>query len=370
MTDINYPIKFTGTFKSYFKLWCENSLLLLISFGLLLPWTLLRKKRYYYQHTQLADSSFSFTAKPKSMFIGIFSAIILWYSIFFAFELIPADNELQRFIMGVFPNILLVPIIAFFVNQALLFRRFHSTFRGIRFGFKKNYQEAFVCCAGLFIFSPLTAFLAYPYFKWRFAKFIYNRTYFGGVRCRFTGDLKTLYAIYLKCYGLILCSILTFIPVSLGVTMFDRQALHQNQVNNYVYHGWELWFYDLWSAHQAVFFNACLVGIVFLFFITIPYLKVQSTNWTWNALQIGNLQVYSHASTRKLIQLSLVNFLMVLFSLGLLAPLAKIRTQRFWTENKSFSGDLNNLLIQAQNYQDTNAMGDTLSDLSGLDMGI
>ncbi len=369
MADIDYSVKFTGTFKSYFKLWSENGLLLLISFGLLLPWTLLRKKRYFYQHTQLADSNFSFTAKPKSMFIGIFSAIILWNLLQYAFKLIPADNAFQSAIMGfVFFNILLVPIIAFFVNQAFLFRRFHSTFRGIRFGFKKNYQEAFVCCAGLFIFSPLTAFLAYPYFKWRFAKFIYNRTDFGGIRCRFVGDLKSLYAIYLKSYGLILCSILTFIPAALFV--YAGSELSPEEVQTGQDSGRYYSFFMLLMPYENIIFFAGFIGMVLLFFISLPYLKVQITNWTWNALQMGSLQAHSFASTQRFIRLSLVNFLMVLFSCGLLAPLAKIRTQRFWTENKSFSGNLDNLLIQAQHYQDTHAMGDTLSDLSGLDMGI
>lgn len=369
MTDIYSSLKFTGNFKSYFKLWCENGLLLLISLGLLLPWTLLRKKRYFYQHTQLAGSSFSFTAKPKSMFIGIFSAIIFWNLLLHAFELIPADNVLQRAIMGfVFFNILLVPIIAFFVNQALLFRRFHSTFRGIRLGFKKNYHEAFVCCAGLFIFSPLTAFLAYPYFKWRFTKFIYNRTDFGGVRCRFTGDLKALYGIYLRSGWLVLRVAVPIIIV--GMFIYFQSQLAQNEI---LFERIMLWIYFLFTEWRYIAFAVSIVffiGILLLFFIPLLYLKVQITNWTWNALQIGSLQAYSHASTRKLIRLSCVNFLMVFFSLGLLVPLAKIRTQQFWTENKSFSGDLDNLIIKAQQHQDTHAMGDSLSDLSAIDMGV
>jgi uncharacterized membrane protein YjgN (DUF898 family) len=112
MTDIDYSIKFTGNFKSYFKLWCENGLLLLISLGLLLPWTLLRKKRYFYQHTQLADSSFSFTAKTKSMFIGVFAAMIFLFSLQFSqqhiYELLPEDNWALSFFIGfIFFNILL-----------------------------------------------------------------------------------------------------------------------------------------------------------------------------------------------------------------------------------------------------------------------
>jgi uncharacterized membrane protein YjgN (DUF898 family) len=212
-------------------------------------------------------------------------------------------------------------------------------------------------------------FAAYPYFKWRFAKFIYNRSDFGGLRFRFTGDLKTLYAIYLKCYGLIIVSAILILPV-------------------FLMYFWIIWFGDsdpdktqpFWMTQFETYFLphfsgapsaiSSFAGIVLLFFITLPYLKVQTTNWTWNALKIGDLRAYSFASTRRLIGLSSVNFFMVIFSLGLLAPLAKIRTQQFWTENKSFAGDLNGLLIKAQQHQDTHAMGDALSDLSGIDMGV
>jgi hypothetical protein len=354
------PITFTGNFKSYLKLWGENSLLLLISFGLLLPWTMLRKKRYFYQHTQLADTSFSFTAKPKSMFIGVWAALIIWFVLQAGFELIPQDKGWQEIVMPfVFFNIIMVPILAFFVNQALKFRRFYSTFRGINFAFKKDYVEAFICVAGIFIFSPLTLFLAYPYFKWRFFSFIYNRTSFGGIRCKFSGKLRDLYTIYMRNFMILIFPIIiAFTLPLLALLEIEYELIKTENL------------FALIKYYGVLVISCTLLGFLALFFITLPYLKVQVTNWTWNSLSIGSIKMHSNAAPWRLIRLSIGNFFMIIFSLGLLSPLAKIRTQQFWTETKSFSGDLESLLIKAQNFQDTHALGDNMADFSGIDLGL
>ena len=59
-----YPFTFTGTAGSYFRIWIVNLFLSLITLGIYSAWAKVRKKRYLYGHTWVADANFEYHGQP------------------------------------------------------------------------------------------------------------------------------------------------------------------------------------------------------------------------------------------------------------------------------------------------------------------
>src|SRR4030095_6066807 len=51
-------LAFTGLAGDYFRIWIGSLLLTLVTVGLWSPWAKVRKRRYFYGHTWLADANF------------------------------------------------------------------------------------------------------------------------------------------------------------------------------------------------------------------------------------------------------------------------------------------------------------------------
>lgn len=350
-------LRFTGDFKSFFRLWCENNIIILLSIGILFPWTILRVRRYWYQHTCLQDSSFAFTAKPARMFVGIWVGVGLWVGLNALFELIPTEDSLKHILLFTFLfNILTLPVLAFFTNQALSFRRYHSNYRGLRFFFAKDFREAVICMAGFFLLSPLSLFIAYPYFKWRFAQFRFGRTAAGQTPCEFSADLKSFYHIYWHHFVYYLFPFLVILSL-LGIA-----ALLEDHHAVFTLFGYKTTFLALFT----------LSGLALMYYLIcgLTQLDVQTINLIWNHLKLGPLSSSSHASLKRLIMIRATNFFIVSLSFGLLSPLAKVRTQRFWIDSKSITGDLESFIATLQDQDEAQAVGEGVSEAIGLDLGI
>ena len=55
---------FTGDAGEYFRIWIVNLFLSIVTFGIYSPWAKVRKKRYFYGHTWVADSNFEYHGNP------------------------------------------------------------------------------------------------------------------------------------------------------------------------------------------------------------------------------------------------------------------------------------------------------------------
>ena len=64
------PVRFTGNTGEYFRIWIVNIALTIVTLGVYSPWAKVRKFRYFYGNTSLADGRFDYHAKPKAILIG------------------------------------------------------------------------------------------------------------------------------------------------------------------------------------------------------------------------------------------------------------------------------------------------------------
>ena len=364
----------SASFKGYAKVWWETNLVLILTLGVMLPWSLLKRRKYLYQSVHLNLIPFAFTAKAKSMFLGVWIGILLWVLVNFAYEYIPlpSDTFKDYFLYTLVFYVFVSPLFAWFANQALTFRRYYSNFAGINFRFEKNYRECLCCMFGFFLLSPLSLFLLYPYFKWRFFRFRFSRTEFGGVPVHYTAPLKDLYLIYTK--FLLICLLPLLILVSPAVVAETIWGDYSADFLELLADEFDL--RTLASEYQNIqtLLSFMVVAIMLMLavpiFLGLTYLRVAVTNLNWAHLSISRVNFFSRAEVSKLLWIRVSNFCIIFLSLGLLIPLAKVRTLRYWTETKYFSGDLERLRLKAKAQQDTSAMGEGVSDIAGLDIGL
>ena len=65
-----YRMAFTGTAGEYFRIWIVNLFLTIVTLGIYLPWAIVRKRKYLYANTWMAEDNFGFHAKPIALLKG------------------------------------------------------------------------------------------------------------------------------------------------------------------------------------------------------------------------------------------------------------------------------------------------------------
>ena len=69
-----HRFRFTGDASEYFGIWIVNLFLSIVTLGIYSPWAKVRKKRYFYGHTWVADSNFEYHGNPIAILEGSFTA--------------------------------------------------------------------------------------------------------------------------------------------------------------------------------------------------------------------------------------------------------------------------------------------------------
>ena len=70
-------VEFSGKTDEYFRIWIVNIALTIVTLGIYSAWATVRKKRYFYTHTRVADGSFDYHAKPKAILFGRLIALLM-----------------------------------------------------------------------------------------------------------------------------------------------------------------------------------------------------------------------------------------------------------------------------------------------------
>lgn len=135
----SYKFNFTGNISEFFGIWIVNNILTLFTLGIYSPWAKVRTLQYFYGNTELAGSYFNFTASPLVMLRSRLIAMGLLFA-FFISDYSDSSIAWWVYIGFIVAYFLFVPALLVFV---LSFRLRYSQWRGINFGFKKNFKEAY-----------------------------------------------------------------------------------------------------------------------------------------------------------------------------------------------------------------------------------
>jgi uncharacterized membrane protein YjgN (DUF898 family) len=338
---------FTGQGFEYFKIWIVNILLTIVTLGIYSAWAKVRNLQYFYGNTRLNNSTFEYTAKPLQILKGRIIAMVL----------LIAYSLLSHFSPMMALGLLLVLIIAtpWIVVLSLRFNARFTSYRNIAFRFDGSVSGAFVAYVVWPIVAMFSLGLLLP-FAWRQqAQYIIGNHSYGDAPFAF--DVKV--SEYYKMLGIVLGGSIVFFVAYFMIMGGGALAM----------------------AGNPAAMNAAMIPMVALylaFYLVVgAYVAVTMANIQFNntALSDPKSSAADHRFSANwevlsYMKLLLVNTVLILLTLGLFIPFAKIRTAAYKAEHTSFvaTSDLDTFV--AGEREQSNSLAEGVNDLFAMDISI
>jgi uncharacterized membrane protein YjgN (DUF898 family) len=312
--------RFTGRAEEYFRIWIVNVCLSIITLGIYSAWAKVRRKRYFYGNTLLNEAAFDYLADPKAIFRGrlIVAVGVVAWSIVGETRLAWLQLLLAVVLLALLPKIIII---------AARFNAVYSEHRGVRFGFEAGYGETALSVVLPAVLIPFTLGLLYPYYVYCKRKYIMNHSSFGATPFEFEADSADYYLAFFKASWLMVLLVIGSI-VTLGIAALP------------------------------------------LYFLFAAYKDQAIGRLNWSNTRLGELRFECRWTTGGLFKLYFLNSLAVMFTLGLLAPWAAIRTARYQLEGIAVgpAEQISGFLAEAQ--EQASALGGEAFEMLGFDFGL
>ncbi len=329
----SHPFQFTGTTGGFFAIWIVNLFLTIITLGLYSPWATVRKKRYFYGHTWVADANFEYHGNPVAILKGRLIAVAAF----------AAYSGVGHFMPKVAAALALMLFAAapWFIARSMAFSAFNSSYRNIRFRFHATYMDVLKAIwpvALVLVFSllmpafdqtgkeppptlfwvilslqMLTIVAVYPYAIGSLKKLHVNHSQFGTASFSTAVGLGAFYKIYFLMVLLAVGAVFVagiFAAIIVGAVAAAGASL---------------------ATSSAVLIPIIvIVGYFGMGSLMLAYTKSRTGNLIFNNTHLeGQVSFISNLKLRKLAWMYLVNMFAILFSLGLAIPWAVIRVVRY-----------------------------------------
>lgn len=299
-------VKFHGNGTEYFAIWIVNLLLSIVTLGIYSAWATVRTNRYFYSNTEIVGHRLAYLAKPIQILIGRLIAFAL-------FAIVLISSSFSPFIAVSFSILfaLFVPVI---IVMGVRFRMRMMAYRNVRFNFTKRYGRAFVVFLLFPILGFLSLYLAFPWVLKKMDEFLYENMTYGDKA--FTPSLKASeYYMAAIASGVIMMAGLFIVSIIVGIgaaaTGVDETGI---------------------GFAMSI---ASVVGLLlYLFVLVVAYSFYEAyiRNHVYNNMRIQDIAIFSSdLKVMDLVFLSVTNYLMLVFTLGIAFPWVKVRTTRLLT---------------------------------------
>lgn len=303
--DRAYHIAFAGDGMELFKIQIVNLILTIVTLGLYYPWAKARSLDYLYGKSTLEMDPFAFSGTGQEMFKGFIKAVIIlgavlgiFYYLYFKGYPLPAL---------LFYVVALGFIAPLAIHGSMRYRTAKSSWRGIRFGYTGNRNEFLMLFFKWILYTIFSFGLYQSWFTTNLRKYIISHLRMGNAEFEFRGEGHEYFVVNLKGYFLTL--------LSLGL-------------------------YSFWWQKDR-----------FEFFVDNIRMKHHEDVVVFK----------SNATGGDFLGLIIINFLIILFTLGLGYPWVIVRSLQFGCRHIELTGNVS--LEELQQEQ-----GD-YSDATGADMG-
>ncbi len=382
--------EFTGSGTEYFKIWIVNTLLTILTFGIYYPWARVRNNKYLYGNSTIEEKNFDYHATGKQLLIGYLIAAVFFIIYSILEKVLPIGSLI---LLGIF-----FIIIPWLIWKSMKFNLHVTSFNNIRFKFSGNLKESYIIfllipiislvAIGfsiylstifkenmiLLIFSLLLTnllyIIAFAYFSVVKTRYLLEYTSYGDAKFNTNIDTSAFIKIILKTFaiGLLVLLISFIIVATITYAFFDI-----NYLETYA----EMYKTDssaaltillsiLYPLIISIYLLLILIWVIsFAYYITrIRKYIFENTDLENEVNFISNMKFLPYA----LILIS--NFLMIIFTLGLAYPWAKVRVLRYTLNNTSlelkegFDGYINSKQTKKSGF------ADQVSDTLDIDIGM
>ena len=342
-----YEFEFRGTGSEYFRIWIVNLALTILTLGVFSAWAKVRTWRYFYGNTFVGGHAFDYHASPWRILIGraIAAGLFIGYNVTVAFK--PLYALPWILVMGfAFP---------WLVNSSLRFNARNTSYRNVRLNFTGKYFEALVA----YVIWPLagfaTLFLLMPAARRARDFFFTNNHTFGGRRFHTEFTPWNIYSIFL--FGLFLfVTLVAVVAACFWANVYILAKAH-NIVSNPI-------------VVQAAFIA---VGVLaYLAFLMLPpAINTMVVNLSLNNTRLdGRHKIRSRISPLIVGWITVTNGFLVLFTLGLLYPWARVRLRRYETRMLALQMDGNIEDYASEAFATQSAVGEEIGSFFAFDFGL
>lgn len=343
-----HPVTFSGETTEYFRIWIVNMALTIVTLGIYSAWAKVRKLRYFYTHTSLADGTFDFHASPKAILIGRIIALAMVLLYFGSGYVSPW----APFVV----IILIFALVPLLVVRSRIFRMRNSSYRGVRFNFKKNYSDAIDTYYGGAAVTVISLGFATPTAMYWRNDFAVANSGFGQTNFSFNGESGIFYFIFYKMVGLSILGFFLYFLLMMFTTPFSPSPDEMTEA-------------EYFAALQI--FTYIIALPIFAFYAGVGvYLQVRLRNYIWNTTKLGENFFVSTLSVRHMLYLYLTNLLAIVFSIGLLTPWAQIRLAKYRADQTKvvLSDSWESYMATAE--KEGSALGDEIGEAFDVDVDI
>lgn len=346
-----HPVEFSGKGGEYFKIWIVNLLLSIVTLGIYSAWAKVRTNQYFYGHTKLNGHSFRYLAKPMQILKGRIIALFVFVTYLIVSSLSP--------LIGMLAGLFFFFLVPWLVVQGLKFNLRMSSYRNVRFSFTGTYGEAFVNFVLLPVLSIFTLHLAFPWVLKRIDKFMLGNITYGGKPLQVENRTGKYYQAALIALGMgVIISIIA--GVVFGAFGLSLASLGQNPDPSAGMKAGAIITFVITMVLYWIGFT--LVGSVY---------KSMIRNHLLAETEIEGIATFeSNMEPVSFTVLQLTNVLIVLCTLGLGFPIAKVRNADYMANatNVSVSSEAENVVDKIAN--DPNAFGEEAADFFDVDLSL
>lgn len=340
--------KFTGNAKEWFGIWIVNLLLSIVTLGIYSAWAKVRSKKYFTNHTYVADRNFDYHATGKQILIGRLIVI----GVYILFNLIVIAVP----ILGVLFLIGLIFVVPWLIIRSMMFNARMTSFSNVRFNFVGKTGQAMLVFLLYPVLTALTLYTTAPFLDRAVKKFSINNHRLGTAAFSLEGPVGPYYKAFLAALAWI-------IVVGLGCTIltgFNFQEFASAM------EGLET---DPTGATSIIGLFYLLIFVAFLPAALIYSTMIRNTVYNTATLD-GKHRFNSTVSVLPMLGIVFSNFVVVVCTLGLMLPWAQVRMTRYLADNTALipGGSLDDFIGTQQ--AETSALGDAFTDMEGIDVGL
>jgi uncharacterized membrane protein YjgN (DUF898 family) len=343
---VRHQMRFEGSGGEYFKIWIVNLALSIVTLGIFSAWAKVRSKRYFNGNTYIGEHSFDYHADPIRILIGraIAVGVLLIYGLSAAFA----------------PYLTPVIVIALFfatpwlVNAGLRFNARNTSYRNIRFDFTGTYADAF----GVYFLWPIlvgiTLGTTYPLARRARAQYHINNHTFGGRYFDVQLAGRDMYGIYLTALliaiGFMIIASLVFL---IGASLYTIANLPPPDEKS-------PFFIPLVAIPYATAF------LILTTFVSTRVLKLAINETSLST----RFRFESSLSAKKMIEIVLSNLVLMLVTLGLFYPWARVRTAKYLSSQIAICGAADLEGITSDLFVGQGAIGEEVANFFDVDLGL
>lgn len=380
-------VSFTGSGSEYFRIWIVNLLLTVLTLGLYYPYAKLRRLRYFFGNTEVGGDPLSFHAKGRSMFLGYLLVGLL----FGAYSLAGRFSATA----GLVAYLGLAAAWPVLWHSALRFRMANTGWRGLRLGFVGSRGDAYRALLPGFVAGGVFLALAWwaegtekaqaargemgamqvglllmlglfmllmPYIFWLMRRYQHKHYVVAGERSQFSVTSGAFYGVTLRTVGVTLLAVLPMLAAVFGLgLLLALLGFHLTSADE----GRKVMMAMIYG------FIGFLAATVVFQILVWPYIVSRMQNLVWNGTHSEHLRFESALLLRPFMWLTLKNWLLMIVTLGLYFPFAKVATARMRLQAVCVVSLVDPAsLVSLSRDKHEAALGEAAGELFGIDIGL